>query len=88
MCLAVPYTIKEIFSGQLARAASGGLELDVRIDLIEDAQIGDTLLVHAGFAIQKLSARESEELIALWDEINKAELASAAPSIKPADAYV
>lgn len=76
MCLAVPYTIKEISPDGSARAVSGGVEVDIRLDLIEAPAVGDTVLVHAGFAIQKLDARESEELIALWDELNKAAEAS------------
>ncbi len=72
MCLAVPYTIEKIFEDGSARAVSGGVEVDIRLDLIENAVLGDTVLVHAGFAIQKLDKNESEELIALWDEVNKA----------------
>ena len=72
MCLAVPYTIEKIFEDGSARAVSGGVEVDIRLDLIENAVLGDTVLVHAGFAIQKLDKNESEDLIALWDEVNKA----------------
>ncbi len=72
MCLAVPYIIEEIFRDGSARAVSSGVEVDIRLDLIENAALGDTVLVHAGFAIQKLDKNESEELIALWDEVNKA----------------
>lgn len=77
MCLAVPYTIKEIYDDGSGRAVSGGVEVDIRLDLIEDPAIGDAVLVHAGFAIQKLDKGESEELIALWDEVNKAAEAAA-----------
>lgn len=76
MCLAVPYTIKEIFDDGSARAVSGGVEVDIRLDLIDDPVAGDTVLVHAGFAIQKLDRKESEELIALWREIDSAAEAS------------
>ena len=76
MCLAVPYTIKEIFPDGSARAASSGVEVEIRLDLIENPALEDTVLVHAGFAIQKLEKGESEELIALWDEINEAEKAA------------
>ena len=43
------------------------------MDLIENPALEDTVLVHAGFAIQKLNKGESQELIALWDEIVSAE---------------
>lgn len=72
MCLAVPYTIKEIFPDGSARAVSNGVEAEVRLDLIEVPTQGDTVLVHAGFAIQKLDQGESQELLALWAEIKEA----------------
>jgi hydrogenase expression/formation protein HypC len=72
MCLAAPHIIKEIFADGSARAASGGVETEIRLDLIEHPAPGDTVLVHAGFAIQKLDRGESEELIALWDELGRA----------------
>ena len=72
MCLAVPYVIKEIFEDGSAIAASNGVEVEIRLDLIEDPTLGDTVLVHAGFAIQKLDERESAELTALWEEIHEA----------------
>ena len=75
MCLAVPYEIKEMFPDGSARAVSGGVQADIRLDLIEAPALGDVVLVHAGFAIQKLDKNESEELIALWEEINQAERA-------------
>ncbi|MDR2175267.1 MAG: HypC/HybG/HupF family hydrogenase formation chaperone [Synergistaceae bacterium] len=76
MCLAAPYTIKEIFPDGSARAVSGGVETDIRLDLVESPASGDTVLVHAGFAIQKLDRGESEELIALWNEVSRAAAAA------------
>ena len=76
MCLAVPYTIKQIFPDGSARAMSNGVEANIRLDLIESPDLEDTVLVHAGFAIQKLNRGESEELLALWDEIKIAEKAA------------
>ncbi|MDR1376467.1 MAG: HypC/HybG/HupF family hydrogenase formation chaperone [Synergistaceae bacterium] len=72
MCLAIPYTIREIFSDGSARAMSNGVEASVRLDLIEAPALGDTVLVHAGFAIQKLDEGVSEELLTLWAEVEKA----------------
>ena len=76
MCLAVPYVIKKISEDGSALAVSDGVEFEIRLDLIENPSPGDTVLVHAGFAIQKLSGRESAELTALWEEIREAERAA------------
>ena len=75
MCLAVPYVIKEISGDGAALAVSNGVEVEIRLDLIENPALGDTVLVHAGFAIQKLDEKESAELASLWEEIREAERA-------------
>ena len=77
MCLAVPYVIKKIFEDGVAMAVSNGVELEIRLDLIDNPLLGDTVLVHAGFAIQKLDAKESAELTALWEEVREAERTAA-----------
>lgn len=69
MCLAVPHTIVEILGENRALAAAGAVLTEIRTDLVEDAAPGDTVLVHAGFAIEKLSPEDSEELKDLWDEL-------------------
>jgi hydrogenase expression/formation protein HypC len=71
----MPYVIREIYEGGSALAALNGIETEIRIDLIENPTPGDTVLVHAGFAIQKLDERESAELAALWKEMHEAERA-------------
>ena len=70
MCLAVPYTITQINDNFTAKAASNGVSVEIRLDLLEKPELGDTVLVHAGFAIQKLEKHEADELFALWDEVN------------------
>ena len=73
MCLAVPYVIKKISGDGSAQAVSNGVEVEIRLDLIENPYVEDTVLVHPGFAIQKLDREESLELTALWKEIYEAE---------------
>ncbi|HPF85285.1 hypothetical protein SDC9_59113 [bioreactor metagenome] len=69
MCLAVPHTIETILGEHRALAAAGAVRTEIRTDLVDDVEPGDTVLVHAGFAIEKLSPEDSEELKALWDEL-------------------
>jgi len=45
------------------------VELEVRTDLIEDLQVGDVVLVHAGFVIEKYNEDEGKELESLWEEV-------------------
>jgi hydrogenase expression/formation protein HypC len=73
MCLAVPYTITKINDNFTAKAVSNGVSVEIRLDLLEKPKIGDTILVHAGFAIQKLEKSDADELFSLWDEVRKSE---------------
>ena len=74
MCLAIPYKITQIGDNYTAKAVSNGVSVEVRLDLLENPNVGDTILVHAGFAIQKLEQIEADELYALWDEVRKLEV--------------
>ena len=73
MCLAVPYIITQINDDFTAKAVSNGVSVEVRLDLLEKPEVGDAILVHAGFAIQKLAKNEADELFSLWDEVRKSE---------------
>lgn len=69
MCLAIPHVIQEILDGKKAVALAGAVRTEIRTDLVDSLSRGDTVLVHAGFAIEKLSPADSEELLALWEEV-------------------
>ena len=42
---------------------------EAALDMVEDVKVGDYLLLHAGFAIQKLDEKEAEKTLDLWREI-------------------
>lgn len=64
MCLAVPGKIIEIENdGKHAIVDFGGAKRRVNIMLIPDVRVGDYVLVHTGFAIQKLAAKDAEEIL-------------------------
>jgi len=68
MCLAVPVRVLKI-DGLKALVELGGLTRQASIMLVPDTQVGDYVLLHAGFAIQKLDEKEAEETIRLFAEI-------------------
>ncbi len=68
MCLAVPGQVKAV-EGSSARVLFGSIERLVQVDLTPDVQEGDYVLVHAGYAIQRLDAKEAEEILALLGEV-------------------
>ena len=67
MCLAVPMKLVSI-QGNSGIVELDGVRLEAGLDLIEDPQIGDYLIVHAGYAIQKLDAEEAQRTIELFRE--------------------
>ena len=68
MCLAVPVRVLQI-DGIKASVELGGLVRQARIMLVPDTKVGDYVLLHAGFAIQKLDEKEAEETLRLFAEL-------------------
>ncbi len=71
MCLAVPLKLIEI-NGKEAVGESMGMRRAVRVDFIENPQIGDYVIVHAGFAIERLPEEQALEDIGAWEEVRDA----------------
>ena len=69
MCLAIPVKIIEIKDKEMAVAALGGVEKDVSIQVLSDVKKGDYVLLHAGFAIQKIDEKEAEETLQILREM-------------------
>ncbi len=69
MCLAIPVKLVEI-KDTIGVVDIGGLKKECRLDLLADVKIGDYVLLHAGFAIQKLDTESAEETLKLFKEID------------------
>jgi len=67
MCLAIPSKIVEIESN-IATIDVEGIRRQCSLMLVEDARVGDYVIVHAGFAIQKLDEQTALESLALLRE--------------------
>ena len=68
MCLAVPMKIITI-EGFSATVEAGGVSREINLRLLEDALVGDYVLVHAGFAIEKIDEQEAKETLELMQQI-------------------
>ena len=69
MCLAIPAKVISIdASGEQANVSVGGIGKKVSLALVEDVQVGDYVLVHVGFALNKLSEDEAEITLKLFAE--------------------
>jgi hydrogenase expression/formation protein HypC len=68
MCLAIPARIVEL-AGMNAVVEIGGVTREASVMLLEDAAVCDWVIVHAGFAIEKLHPEEAEKTLALFREM-------------------
>lgn len=69
MCLAMPAQVVEISeNGEQARVSLGGVLKEVSLALVEDVQVSDYVLLHVGFALNKLSEEEAHKTLALFAE--------------------
>ena len=71
MCLAVPTRIQSI-EGDAAVVEIGGVERTISLALTPEAQVGDYVIVHTGFAISVLDAEEAAETLRLFAELEAA----------------
>ncbi len=68
MCLAIPMKITSV-EGDTARVSLEGLEKEIDVRFLEDPRPGDYVIVHAGFAIDKLDEEEAKKTLDLFKEI-------------------
>ena len=74
MCLGVPLKITEL-RGADAVGERDGVRRNIRVDFIKDPKIGDYVMVHAGFAIERIRKEQAEADMAAAREV-EAELAT------------
>jgi len=70
MCLSIPAKVLSV-EGYVARASVGGAIVNASLHLVDDVSPGDYILIHTGFALQKISEEEALETLRLIEELNK-----------------
>ena len=68
MCLAVPGKVVEV-KGEEAKVDFSGVVKTVRLDLLPEVKVGDYVIVHVGYAIQKLDEEEALETLKILKEM-------------------
>ncbi len=70
MCLSIPSKVVKIDENNMATVDTMGVKREVTLDLIDEkVDIGDYVLIHVGFAMNKISQEEALESIKVYDEI-------------------
>lgn len=63
MCLAVPAQIVEMIGDGLARCDMNGVKKEINVSLIADPQVGDWVIVHVGFALNRIDEKQAQETL-------------------------
>lgn len=75
MCLGIPGKLTEVYSQDdlpMGKVEFGGILKDVCLAYTPEAQVGQYVLVHVGFAISRIDEQEAQEIFSLLKEIDQA----------------
>lgn len=70
MCLSIPAKVESI-QDDMAIVSVGGTTYNASLQMLDDVKIGDYILMHTGFAIQKLSPEDAEESLKVFEEFEE-----------------
>ena len=68
MCLAIPMKVIKT-EGNIATVEADGLNRNINLGLLDNVNIDDYVIVHAGFAIQKIDEKSAKETISIIKEM-------------------
>ena len=69
MCVAAPMKVIEI-EGDTVRAELGGIAKEARLDIVDERpELGDYVIIHAGYALHRIDPEEAKITLALWKEM-------------------
>ncbi len=72
MCLAIPVRVEQLLDDDCALADIGGVKKQINVALIEDLSVGDYVILHVGFALNKIDPLEAEKTLAMFAELDDA----------------
>lgn len=72
MCLSVPAKISKILPDDMAIVSIDGVSLEISIALIEELDVGDSVLVHVGYALSKIDPTEAKRTLEVLQELGSA----------------
>ena len=76
MCLGIPAKVIEINESKQGRVDYLGTRIKTNFSLLEDIQLGDWVIIHAGFAISVLNEEEAQETLSILREMAAAQEAA------------
>lgn len=74
MCLALPAQVVELIAPDQAMVDLDGVRKQISLALVEDVAVGDYVILHVGFALQRLDVEEAEATLALFRQLDGVEV--------------
>lgn len=68
MCLAIPVQVTELLDGDMAKVSLDGVQKVISLALVQDVQVGDYVILHVGYALNKLDPEEAQKTLELLAE--------------------
>jgi hydrogenase expression/formation protein HypC len=72
MCLAIPARVAEVIENDMAIVDVGGVRKTISLALVDGVAVGDYVIVHVGYALNRLDPEEAAKTLALFAEISAA----------------
>lgn len=66
MCLAIPVQVKEILENDQAIVDISGVKKQISLALVDDVSVGDYVILHVGYALQKVDPEKAEQTLELF----------------------
>ena len=71
MCLAIPAQVVELRDGDNAVVDLAGVRKEISLSLVDNVAVGDYVIVHVGYALNKLDPEEAAKTLALFAELGQ-----------------
>ena len=71
MCLAIPAQVVELRDNDMAVVDLAGVRKEISLALVDKVLIGDYVIVHVGYALNKLDPDEAEKTLAMFAELGQ-----------------
>jgi hydrogenase expression/formation protein HypC len=71
MCLAIPAQVVELMDDDMATVDIGGVRKEISLALVDGVALGDYVIVHVGYALNRLDPEEAEKTLRLFAELSE-----------------
>ncbi len=75
MCLAIPVKVEQLLANDTALVDIGGVKKEISVALIDELALGDYVIMHVGYALNKIDPDEAVKTLELFNEMGVLEQA-------------